>query len=343
MYVSNFDSDDVSVFDIGHAGTLTLLDLVPVPAGGRQPLAGAITPDRRHVYFAGFGSGDVSAFRVLADGSLAPNGLFPPASSAPLTNASGIAVSPHGAHIYAGFFNGGAAGAVAAFSIGDGGLLSPLGAPIPSGGDGTAGVAIAPDGRFLYAANKGSSTVSPFAIRPDGTLQPVAAPHRAGAGAFVLAVAADGAFVYVADADGDTLTTLAVGADGSLSPAGTVAAGAASPRGLLLAPDGRTLYVAHYNTGHNGSLPGSVAVFRLQPSGAPAPLGDVLASGGNGAEALALAPDGGTLYVANFGSSTIARFAVGADGLLTASAPPVATGGEHPDFGAIVINSYGTS
>ena len=236
------------------------------------------------------------------------------------------------------YFNDGKAGAVAAFAIAEDGGLTLHGAVAATGGEGSAGVALTPDGRFLYVANMGSGTVSAFAVSADGRLRALGAPEPSGKGALVLDVAPDGDYLYVANALDDTVSTFDVAADGTLRPVGVpVAAGGPGPRGVLAAPDGRSLYVAHYNTGHNGSRPGSVATFRLGADGRPTQLGEAVSTGGNGAEALALMPDGETLLVANFGSSDIAAFAVAADGALAKVGTPVPTGGVFPDFQSIVV------
>jgi 6-phosphogluconolactonase (cycloisomerase 2 family) len=71
-FVSNFDSDTVSVFEIAAGGSLTLTAVVPLTGGARQPLAGAITPDGRYLFYANFGSADVSTLCVSNTGPYRP-------------------------------------------------------------------------------------------------------------------------------------------------------------------------------------------------------------------------------------------------------------------------------
>src|SRR5271167_4989072 len=111
------------------------------------------------------------------------------------------------------------------------------------------------------------------------------------------------------------------------------------PRGVLVSPDGQSLFVAHYNTGHNGSGVGSLADFHIDLGGAISQPATFL-SRGNGAEALAVAPDGKDVYVANFGTSDVASFRVCGEDQecsLTLLGRPVSTGGKFPDFQSIAI------
>jgi 6-phosphogluconolactonase (cycloisomerase 2 family) len=340
LYVSNFDSDSIASFDIAADARLTLLSVTAVPPGAGRPLAGAATPDGTSLFYAGFAGPGVAAFRVMPDGALVARGTFAPRASGSLTNAAGVAIDPAGPYLYASYFNGGGDGVVAGFHIDDDASLRPMGEPAPSGGGGSAGVAVSSQRRTLYVANKSSGTVSAFRIGNDGGPVPLGPPVAAGPGAFVLAVAPGGDRLYVANADAASLTIVSVDDDGSLMPGGVdVATGAASPRGLLISRDGRFLYAAHYNTGRNGSLPGSIATFRVGADGGLDVAGSLVSSGGNDAEALALAPDGDVLYVANFGSSTITAFAVGRDGALSPYGDPAVSGGQHPDFGSMVVIS----
>jgi PKD repeat protein len=103
-----------------------------------------------------------------------------------------------------------------------------------------------------------------------------------------------------------------------------------------VSPDGSTLFVAHYNIGHNGSRAGTLVDFDINEDGTIAPAA-AFVTGGNGPEALAVAPNGADVYVANFGTSDIASFQVCEECILQPLGAPVATGGEFPDFQSIAI------
>ncbi|MGA2408792.1 MAG: beta-propeller fold lactonase family protein [Candidatus Binataceae bacterium] len=340
-YIANFESGDISFFQIAADGQLVSLPLEPIDAGqDSNPLADTMTPDGRYLYVTNFTNASVLAFATSPSGTLKPLGSFAPPDSPGLTQASGIAITPDGKSLYVTYYNNARGGAVAGFRIESSGKLIPLGPAIASGGEGSAGDAIALDGRHLYAANSVSGTVSVFAIADDGSLQPIGNPAPSGGGTFVLAISPDGAHLYAANSADDTITAFDLLAGGGLTSIGNpVPSGGPGPRGILVSPDGQWLFAAHYNTGHNGSAPGSVAAFHINQDGSLA-LAAALSSGGNGAEALALSPNGADLYVANFGTSDVASFHVcseSEDCILMPLGDPVPTGGEFPDFQSIAI------
>ena len=99
-------------------------------------------------------------------------------------------------------------------------------------GTAPSGMAITPDGGFLYVANSGSSNVSGFAVcnqivtscsvptSPDGTLTPVSgSPFSAGLGPSAIAVAFSGKFLFVVDRQSNQVSEykLATGT-GELTP-----------------------------------------------------------------------------------------------------------------------------
>ncbi|HEX6684124.1 MAG TPA: beta-propeller fold lactonase family protein [Candidatus Limnocylindrales bacterium] len=69
--------------------------------------------------------------------------------------------------------------AIAAYRVGEDGALTRLDPPVPANGDPN-GLAIAPSGRMLYAVNRGTATVSAFAIAGDGRIAPRGEPVPSG-------------------------------------------------------------------------------------------------------------------------------------------------------------------
>jgi len=299
-----------------------------------------MTPDGRYLHVTNFAGAAVLGFAASPNGSVTPLGSFVPPDSPGLIQTSGIAVTPGGKFLYATYYNNALDDAVAGFRIEPSGQLVPVGPAIASGGQGSAGDAIALDSRHLYVANSVSGTISVFTIAGDGSLQPLGVPVPSGGGAFVLAFAPGGTHLYAANSVDDTIAAFDILDNGNLNPIGSpVPSGGPGPRGILASPDGRLLFVAHYNTGHNGSAPGSLAAFQIDQDGSLTLAAD-LSSGGNGAEALAVSPDGAAVYMANFGTSDVASFQVcsqAQDCILTPLGEPVATGGEFPDFQSIAI------
>jgi 6-phosphogluconolactonase (cycloisomerase 2 family) len=69
---------------------------------------------------------------------------------------------------------------VAQLSIGTGGMLTLMNTATLATGSAPNSVAIDPAGRYAYVAERGSNTVSQFAIAADGSLTPLGTPAAAG-------------------------------------------------------------------------------------------------------------------------------------------------------------------
>jgi DNA-binding beta-propeller fold protein YncE len=142
--------------------------------------------------------------------------------------------------------------ALVAFDIDAQGLLTQR-ESYPSGGDGYAGdsdqeLALDPSGRFLFAPNNGSSSVSVFSIRPDGTLSSVSgSPFGTGAGPMAVAVNPNGGQVYVTQWHDATIGVFSLDSLGRMSP--TQVLTSPFPRELCVDSLGRCLYVADMDLG----------------------------------------------------------------------------------------------
>jgi YVTN family beta-propeller protein len=159
------------------------------------------------------------------------------------------------------------------------------------------GVVLSKDGSTAYVSNWGEQSVTVIDTASATVLDTIAVGTHPSA----MVLSPDGSTLYVANSDSDTISVIETDGD---RVAGTIDlapfAGArvgASPNALAIAPDGQTLYVA--NAGDN-----DVAVVRLaasddEDSGANAGHVAGLLPTGWYPTGIALAPDGGTLYVAN--------------------------------------------
>jgi 6-phosphogluconolactonase (cycloisomerase 2 family) len=151
LYVANSGSHNVTVFQIGTNGLLTLVppagpNTNPVSVGGTTPNALMISRNGRFLYSAN-GGGNVSVFTIRGDGLLtlvpSSSGNSNPVSTG--TNPVALTMSQDGQFLYVA--NQG--GRVSAYTInGETGMLAPLtalvGNPFPTG---TAPSAIATPGR----------------------------------------------------------------------------------------------------------------------------------------------------------------------------------------------------
>jgi 6-phosphogluconolactonase len=155
---------------------------------------------------------------------------------------------------------------------------TPASGRVPAGG-GPRHFGIHPNGKFAYANNEMTLSVTAFSVNAaDGGLTELQTlptlPEGAdakGASTAELFCRPDGKFVYVSNRGHDSITVYSVGPDGKLTfvqnettrPAGV-------PRGFAISPDGRWLVAAGQSTG-------KVVVFKIDAdSGKLSPTGQVV-------------------------------------------------------------------
>ena len=154
-------------------------------------------------------------------------------------------------------------------------------ATVPVGSD-PHGVAVTPDGAFVYITNRGSNTVSVIASASNTVVATVPVGNNPRG----VAVTPDGAFVYVANGFSHTVSVIASATNTVLAtvPVGNF------PTGVAVTPDGARVYVAN-----SGS--GSVSVIRTANNTVDATVGvGINPSFPNG---VAVTPDGAFVYVVN--------------------------------------------
>ncbi|MBP2329684.1 sugar lactone lactonase YvrE [Kibdelosporangium banguiense] len=201
--------------------------------------------------------------------TIRPSGLLDPVGDPVPTPAlpRGIVLSPRGDVAYV--VNGGAH-KISSYRVGVRGELTPLGPPVDTV-DEPFGIAVAPDSRAVYVTAF-DATVSAFAVRRDGTLEPIGKPLLVDGGRLTargVTVSPDGRYVFVSTGDIDdpaqgVLATYAVRADHTLELLRTkqIEPGAFD---IGVTPDGRFLYVACSGTNH-------ILPFRIGPGGVLSPL-----------------------------------------------------------------------
>ena len=176
------------------------------------------------------------------------------------------------------------------------------GSPFPAG-NGTAAVALTPDGRFLYAANANAGTISGFAVGISGGLAALpGSPTTVGAAPRAVAISPSGRYLYVANAGPNTISAFAIDAAGALTPLpGSPFAAGNGPFGLAVTPDGTQLFVAN-------QYAGTISSYALGADGAPRSA-NTSAAPVSGPIGLALTPDGQRLFAS--GTAAVAAFKPG--------------------------------
>jgi 6-phosphogluconolactonase (cycloisomerase 2 family) len=266
-----------------------------------------------------------------------------------IKNPSWLAVNPAQTRLYAiseiDNYQGAHDGAVVTYAIDPTSMQLTRLSAVGSAGTSPAHVSVHPSGKFVFVANYGGGNVAVFPVAADGTLgaasdvRPSVGPrHHARAiddppGQFAVSdhdsphlhmVAADptGQFVIANDAGLDLTLIWRLDAQGGrLLPAEApvlVAPPGSAPRHFVFHPSGKFFYnlyehdarvVVYDYDGSRGALRLKQSVSTLPPHFA----GSNLASG------IVVSPDGRFLYVGNRLHSSIAIFAIAADGQLRAA------------------------
>lgn len=180
------------------------------------------------------GTTDPSTFRIDSflvgdDGRLTPAAGSPfPAEAAGPFGSEFSPTDPH--HLYVSNAHGGAGnGSVSAFSVNPNAKLKSItGSPFANGQTAPCWVEISHDGRYLFAVNTGSTTLSSYRILANGSLALLGTtPFSSGSGIrpFDARLDAGGDYLYVVDAAIASVSGFAV-TGGSLTEL------AASPTGL---------------------------------------------------------------------------------------------------------------
>jgi 6-phosphogluconolactonase len=291
----------------------------------------------------------IYAYRFDAEkGQLAPTGV-----AAESVDPSFLAIHPNGKYLYAvneiGNFNGGASGAVSAFSIDPKTGALKLLNQVPTRGAGPCYVSLDKNGSFVLVANYDSGSIVSFPVHDDGSLGTASGfvqhsgtgpdkERQEGPHAHWIGTSPDNRFALAVDLGLDQV--LVYGFDSSkgiftpmLSGFAKVKPGA-GPRHLAFHPNGKFAYVL-------SEMASSVTVFSYQAkTGAFTSLQSISAlpadySGPKEAAEIAVHPSGKFLYTSNRGHDSIAIFAIDEKKGTLKSLGQVLTGGKTPRHFAI--------
>jgi YVTN family beta-propeller protein len=276
-YVANIQAGTVSVY---RTNDNALLATIPVGAAAFDV---DVTPDGQHVWVASFG-GPIVVIRTSDDAVVAtiPNP----------GEASHVAVSPAGTRAYVAHSS---AGRVRVFST-----LTNTELASVNVGSFPIGVAVTPDGQFIYVGNEGSDNVSVIRAVDNTVVKTISA--GIGDGPTDIAISRDGARAYVTNWHGTTVSVIRT-SDNTV--VGNVFMGVNSgPDGIDITPDGQFAYVANFNNN-------TVGVIRLSDNAVVATIPVGLTP-----EDVAITPDGQFAYVTNRGGGSVSVIRVSDNGVL---------------------------
>jgi len=266
----------------------------------------------------------VAGFSVSANGALTAVPGSPFATGG--DNLEGLVIAPDGKHLYT--VADGGTSRIYSFAIGANGVLTPVGTPQPISSS-AVGVAITPNQKFVFVANRSATTISTFAVNTDGSLtQLMTSPSGTVSAPSGFAVSPDSRFLYVAHSSAaGKVSAYAITANGTLSalPGSPYSTGTV-PYTLNLTPNGKYLYVA--------ARPPDNKVFgySVNADGTITPLAGTPPATGANPFGMTITPDSSRLYTTNYDDGSISGFSIAADGTLmstgttpSASSPADAT------------------
>ena len=297
VYVAEYNTGALAIFDVGSDGTLTPNATQPtVTANLDRPYGAALTPDGKSLYVPNRGLGSpggttLAEFDVASDGTLTPKATpTVAASNGPTNGPDYVVITPNGRFAYAtDYLNDD----VFQYTVGADGELTPNGTPIGAGAPAThLSATVSPDGQSLYLPN--GSAIYQFSIGSTGLLS-AKFPSTVTSGSNNRSVwfTADGKSAYAANDASSTDGTVSewdVAGNGELSAKSTPAVmSVAGASAVMIAPDqgpiasfsdtpGQAGAPSHFNGSTSQDSDGSVASYAWSfgdgataPNGGPKP------------------------------------------------------------------------
>jgi 6-phosphogluconolactonase len=182
----------------------------------------AFSPDGQFLLVTERATNNIDAFRVQPDGSLGP--IVANSDSQP--GAFSVAFAPNGAALVSetGPSGGNNASTISSYSVLANGTLSPISVGVPTLGNANCWNAVTPNGRWVYASNAASSTISGFSIGITGALTPIGTTvlgiNPTGSVNLDIAISADSKFLYSLNSGNGTIGIFGIQEDGTLLSVG---------------------------------------------------------------------------------------------------------------------------
>ena len=340
--VANAGSANLSSYQIGSAGTLSLLATTPV---GTNPQLPTIDPLDRFLFVPNFGSVNLSVFTFNSTtGALAAVAGSPFATG---TNPGSASVDLQGHFVW---INNVADGNISMFFINPGGAPFLTPAPLSPLATGTTPQRVTfltlPNTKLIaYIANAGDDTISAFEVNQanGGFILPavLGSPYTTGTAPSAVTINPAGTLAFVANALSNDVSVYTIDqTTGALTlvqnpgpplsnsfPSGT------NPNAVTLNPAGTFVFVAN-------AISANVSVYAVnQLTGILTQVvGSPFSTGGGQPQPVTVDPTGQFAFVSNLGSDSIAVFSINqVTGVLTAAAGSPFAAGDQPLQATVVI------
>jgi 6-phosphogluconolactonase (cycloisomerase 2 family) len=248
MYAANSVEDDISVYDLSVSGAITEKESSGRTPAGTTPSLLVMDKAGQFLYAANTGSNNISSFSIgSTDGSLTVTPGSPFTIGAEALN---MQVSPSGNFLYVtvGIAQSGTTGSIEVWPL-TAGVLGQIAQVLPTGTT-PFGLAIHPNGNFLYTANFGDNSISEYTINSDGTLSVLGTVSSGLAdlsSPVALLINNAGTFLYVANQSSSTVAGYTIGSDGSLAliPSSPTVITNSTPSTIASDASGHYLYVGN--------------------------------------------------------------------------------------------------
>jgi 6-phosphogluconolactonase len=282
--VNEENAGSVSAFSIDAArGTLTLVNRVS--SQGAAPCHLALDKTGKWLFVANYNSGSVAAFPVHEDGSLGEASAFVQHSGSSVNperqagpHAHSVNVSPDNRFVLVADLG---LDQILTYQI-DGttglSLSKPSLANAPAKvtpGSGPRHFAFSPNGRFAYAINEMSATVTVFqydaargSLKEAQTISALPAGFTGTNGSAEIAVHPSGKFLYASNRGHDSIAIIRIdGANGTPTSADWASTAGKTPRNFAIDPSGKFLLAANQDSEN-------IVVFRIdENAGGLTPIG----------------------------------------------------------------------
>jgi DNA-binding beta-propeller fold protein YncE len=249
LFVADFISNNVAVFDIASNGALSHVPSSPFTVTA-SPLALEID-SANSLLFASHSANGVGVYSIGAGGSLS---AIPGSPFAAAGGERGLDLSAGSSRIYVA---DGTTNTVSGFGVGGGGTLTALpGSPFGAGTAPT-GVLFHPSLSVLYVSNGTSSDVSVYSIAGNGTLTAIGGSPFASGG-----TGTSGMVIDMTNANFANGLLFAINGDANPSPSRDVSVFSIAASGALTAVAG-----SPFSTGATSGAPSSIALAILDSDG----------------------------------------------------------------------------
>ncbi len=236
LVVANYHTGIVAAIPLQPDGTLGAPHVIPHSGHSVDPVRQTsphvhcvnLSPDGRFVLVCDLGLDRIFSYRLDAARALLAPAATPFAATAPGTGPRHLAFGAGGRHVYA-ITEMGNTVVACDYDPATGALTPrqslPTLPPDFKGASSGAEIQVHPNGRFLYASNRGHDSIAVFAIDgATGRLTPVEITPCGGKNPRSFSLSPDGAWLVCANQNSDSLTVLRVdAATGRLTPTGHTA------------------------------------------------------------------------------------------------------------------------